>query len=69
MMKHYLKRRKQEFYACLFGMFLLTGFVVSISAAFLSAGPIVLGTELNTNGSVEYLCLGMACENFQAMDW
>ena len=26
-----------------------------------SSGPIVLGTELNTNGYIEYLCLGNGC--------
>ena len=33
------------------------------------SGPIVLGTERNGNGSVEYLCLGTGCEDLRAMDW
>lgn len=30
-------------------------------------GPIVLGTEMNTNGHVEYLCLFDGCEDYTAM--
>lgn len=33
------------------------------------SGPIVLGTELNANGTVEYLCVGSACENFTDFHW
>lgn len=37
--------------------------IVAFSAlmAFSSSGPIILGTEMNTNGLVEYLCLGADC--------
>ncbi len=48
--------------AVVFFLFLTTIFVGSIYGAAASAGPIVLGTEMNTNGLVEYLCLGMGCE-------
>jgi hypothetical protein len=35
---------------------------VSIVISFNSMDSFVLGTELNTNGLVEYLCLGKGCE-------
>ncbi len=49
--------------AIFFFIFIVTIFIGSLYTAMASAGPIVLGTELNTNGIVEYLCLGMGCEN------
>ena len=55
-------RLSRESKAILFSLFLLSVLIVSIVTIFASAGPIVLGTELNTNGYVEYLCLGRACE-------
>lgn len=30
---------------------------------FVSAWPLVLGSELNADGTVEYLCLGRGCED------
>ena len=34
-----------------------------------SVDRVVLGTELNGDGSVEYLCLGSSCESLTKMDW
>lgn len=48
--------------AAIFALFLLTVLFVSVITAFSSAPTIVLGTERNTNGFVEYLCLGRGCE-------
>ena len=49
--------------AALFGLFLLTILAVSLITALTTTGPVVLGTEMNTNGMVEYLCLGRDCDN------
>lgn len=43
--------------------------IVCVTMAFASAPPIILGTEMNTNGVVEYFCLGNGCENLTPMDW
>lgn len=48
---------------------LIALFVGSLVMACLNTGPVILGTEMNDNGLVEYLCLGNGCENFTAMRW
>lgn len=48
---------------------LLAIFAGSLLMASLSTGPVILGTEMNANGLVEYLCLGTGCEDFTAMRW
>lgn len=55
--------------ASLFFAGLVITLIVCVTMAFASAPPIILGTEMNTNGVVEYLCLGNGCENLTAMDW
>lgn len=58
----YHHRLNKDQKALLFGLFLVSVFLLLIIAAFSSSGPLVLGTEKNTNGMVEYLCLGRDCE-------
>ena len=47
-------------------------FAVSIVLAYFTftiythSGPIVLGTEMNGNGQVEYMCIGRSCEDLGA---
>lgn len=53
----------------LFAAFLILLLLSAIVLAFTSAGPIILGTELNGNGSVEYLCLGTGCESMTDFRW
>lgn len=48
--------------AAAFSGFLLVVLIASLIVVILSSGPVVLGTELNTNGLTEYLCLGRGCE-------
>jgi len=43
--------------AFLFGLVMFCVLILSVTTALSSTGPIVLGTEKNTNGLVEYLCL------------
>ena len=62
-------KRKRLMNAYLFSLALLSMLLLCLGTAFVSAGPIVLGTEMNTNGLVEYLCLGRGCEDLTAMDW
>ncbi len=49
--------------ATLFATVMVAVVCVSFLTAMSSADPFVLGTELNTNGQMEYLCLGRDCEN------
>ena len=49
--------------AYIFAMCAILFLVVMIIMIVLSAGPLVLGTELNANGTMEYLCLFRGCEN------
>ena len=54
------------------GMFILFGSILLLAVCMfisLSSGPIILGTEKNTNGLVQYLCLGSGCEDLPSVDW
>lgn len=53
----------EEHKAVLFCTLMLCLVTFSFFFALTSSGPIVLGTEMNTNGMVEYLCLGTDCNN------
>lgn len=64
----YRKTRETAF-AALFSGFLLLGFLTCLFVACYSVGPVILGTEMNANGSVEYLCLGNACNDIRRMDF
>jgi FtsH-binding integral membrane protein len=66
--KHRVSSR-QDIKALLFFVGIVAFMLGSIFLAYASSGPIVLGTELNTNGMVEYLCLGNGCDHLQDMDW
>jgi hypothetical protein len=66
-----LQRRntsREEVKAALFAVGLMCFLLVLVVMLF-SAGPIILGTEMNTNGQVEYLCLGSGCESLYQMRW
>lgn len=52
-----------------FCLSLVALFVGSLTMACLNTGPIILGTEMNDNGLVEYMCLGTGCEDFTAFRW
>lgn len=54
--------------AAIFAVFVVSLLLVSMVMA-LTSGPIIVGTEMNTNGLVEYLCLGSGCENLYPMNW
>lgn len=69
MIRYYEHRRREEIQAILFGAFLVILLVGCIAVSVASAKPLILGTELNSNGTVEYLCLGNGCENYRSMDW
>lgn len=58
-----------EVQAAIFSFFIMAFLCVTIVTAFASAGPIVLGTEMNTNGMVEYMCLGNGCEGMTEFTW
>ena len=65
----YNKKHKQEIYAFLFGVVLGVIFLSALVIAFNSTGPIIIGTEMNTNGMVEYMCLGNGCEEVLEFSW
>ncbi len=67
--QNHLYNENELLKAALFFIGLLITLIVCVTMAFASAPPIILGTEMNTNGVVEYLCLGNGCENLQDMDW
>lgn len=48
--------------AALFAAALITFIIACVYISITSSGPIILGSEMNTNGQVEYLCLGRGCE-------
>lgn len=54
--------RREQIKATIFAFFLVAAIVGSLVFSIAASGPIVLGTEMNTNGFVEYLCLGKGCE-------
>ncbi len=61
--------RRERIHAALFCAFLGVFMLSSLILAFCSVGPIVLGTEMNANGMVEYMCLGNGCENMNGFRW
>lgn len=64
-----IERREVNVYHIAFFLWLILFFVGSLIVAALNTGPMILGTEMNDNGLVEYLCLGNGCENFTTMHW
>ena len=63
------RRNKQTLKAASFGFSLLLITLSALIISFSSIDRIILGTELNGNGTVEYLCLGSACDGLTKMDW
>lgn len=57
----------EETKACLFTVCLIILCLGCFGTLLTESGPLVLGTELNANGQVEYLCLGWGCENLPPM--
>ena len=48
--------------AVCFSVFLVLIFIFTLVMVFATSGPLILGTEMNANGTVEYLCLSNDCE-------
>jgi len=65
----YRYARREKIYAALFAVFLSGVLAMLLTFAALYSGPIVLGTEMNTNGLIEYMCLGNGCEDVQSFRW
>lgn len=63
------RRSKELVKASIFCTALIFSLFVFLFTAFSQSDPIILGTEMNTNGMVEYLCLGNGCDHLQDMDW
>jgi hypothetical protein len=67
--KYYKRQRAEQVKAVLFAGMLAVILGVCLSVSIASADPYILGTEMNSNGTLEYLCLGSGCETLTAMDW
>ena len=52
MIRYYEHRRREEIQAILFGAFLVVLLVGCLAVSVASAKPLILGTELNSNGTV-----------------
>lgn len=65
----YHKRQTVKWHHIAFFSFLVLLLIASIIMAASQSGPIILGTEMNSNGHVEYLCLGNGCENLSDFYW
>ncbi len=61
------RKRRRNTCITIFGILISTSMIAALIAVYHYSGPIVLGTEMNTNGLVEYLCLGRGCEDYAAM--
>jgi hypothetical protein len=66
---HYKMLRSNMFWPYIFGTLVFVLMLASFFIGLRKTGPIVLGTEMNTNGQVEYLCLGKGCESGSIMRW
>ena len=69
LMQYYSSYQRDVIYAYLFGVSLLVLLLFFLATALLYSGPMVLGTEINGNGSIEYLCLGRDCEDLAVITW
>jgi|TARA_R110002126_G_scaffold215287_1_gene361444 hypothetical protein len=63
------RRDKETIKAVSFCGTLLLFALSAVVLSFSSIDRVILGTELNGNGTVEYLCLGTSCEGLTNMDW
>lgn len=61
---YYAYRKSVGLEHVMFALLLILIFAGTLIIAATNSGPMILGTELNTNGHVEYMCLGNGCENF-----
>lgn len=66
---HGYSHYRQNLCAVMFSIFLFQVALGSIVLMMMSMDPVILGTEMNTNGMVEYLCLGNGCESYRDMYW
>lgn len=64
---YYASRSREQLYAVSFGILLAISMISFFVFALLSVDTLVLGTEMNANGTVEYLCLGTGCETVTRM--
>jgi hypothetical protein len=64
-----LDQRQELRHAFAFFLCVMSLLIFFIVLALHSSGPIILGTERNTNGLVEYLCLGSGCDGLNRMNW
>lgn len=69
MIYYYSRITKKEIVAGAFALCLAVFLIVMVFISINAAGPFVVGTELNPNGTTEYLCMGRGCEGLTPMDY
>jgi len=68
-MKYITMRRMEYLKAATFSTLLFISALGIMCYAFSQNRNLIIGTELNANGTVEYMCLGSDCENLNRFSW
>lgn len=58
--------RANRIKAIIFTISIALIFAYSTFTVYTQSGPLILGTEMNSNGQVEYMCIGRSCEDIGA---
>jgi hypothetical protein len=69
MYEHAKAKRTEMIKAYIFGFSLLAALCAFVISGITSSGPIILGSEMNANGTTEYMCLGNGCDTYTAFQW
>ena len=70
MKENYFEITKRErVKAAYFFLALFFIFVISVFTSFSSTRLDIIGTEINSDGTVEYMCLGAGCEDISSLGW
>ena len=67
---NYVEMRRVEYIkAAIFSTLLLITAFALLCFAFSQNQKMILGSELNSDGTIEYLCLGTDCDHLAKLDW
>jgi|GEM_PF-1287532 len=68
--KFKLHKNNQDYLkSVFFALCILSIIIFCILCTYSALGPLILGTELNADGSVEYMCLGNGCRDLSDFKW
>lgn len=69
-MKYITMRKVEYIKAMVFSSLLMISSFLILCFAFIeNNNQIILGSELNANGTIEYMCLGNGCEDLNRFTW